>query len=261
MSLIARSLIVVAVLAAQPAAAQPPGVSSRIVAPPAETFPQSAPAEFSPVNGSRRLAVSTETALEPERSSSGHTSYPPAPPAAVPTMRPTGEAPLPLRRSTARPASSGQASRTAGRGTATGTVLGSLLIVIAAFLLVMWLSRKAAPKGLTLLPSEVLESLGRAPLTARQQMQLVRLGRKLVLLAVTPDGAEPLTEITDSEEVERLCGLCRQHAPGSVSQSFRQVLAQYAREPAPSGFVGPVAVSQLELARGRTSRAEEDVDA
>ena len=140
------------------------------------------------------------------------------------------------------------ASRSTGAGKAGATVATSLAIVISAFFLLVWLSRKAAPKGLVSLPSEVVESLGRSQLSARQQMQLIRLGRKLVLLSVTSTGVETITEVTDLEEVERLCALCQQNRSGSMSETFRQVLSQFGNEPAPSGFIGDPAASQVELA-------------
>ena len=81
------------------------------------------------------------------------------------------------------------------------------------------------------LPNEVVECLGRAPLTGRQQVQLLRLGKKLVLVAVTATEARTLSEITDPLEVDRLSGLCQQIRPESITASFRQVLAQCATEP------------------------------
>jgi hypothetical protein len=90
------------------------------------------------------------------------------------------------------------------------------------------------------LPEEVIESLGRAPLIGRQQMQLIRLGRKLILLNVTPHGAEALAEVTDPAEVDRLTGLCQQQRRGSISDSFRQVLSQYGEAPVRGGFLGTV---------------------
>ena len=129
-----------------------------------------------------------------------------------------------------------------GRGGVSGgmliTVLSSLAIVLSVFFLVLWAMRRAVPAGLAVLPNEVIESLGRAPLNARQQMQLIRLGNRLLLLSVTPQGAETLAEITDRSEVDRLAGLCHQNRAGSASATFRQVLTQFASEPTPAGFVG-----------------------
>lgn len=168
--------------------------------------------------------------------------------------------PMPLRASTNPQRLRPDSSRANSGSRATTTMLGSLTVVLAAFFVLVWLSRKTAPKGLTPLPGEVFESLGRAPLTGRQQMQLIRLGNKLVLLNVTSTGAETLTEITDIDEVNRLAALCQQGRTGSISDTFRQVLSQYADEPAPGGFIGDATLSQVDVANrtARRGRRRED---
>ena len=118
-------------------------------------------------------------------------------------------------------------------GSAFSTVAGSLVVVVGAFLLVAWITQRAAPRRMAPLPSEVVECLGRAPLTGRQQIQLLRLGKKLVLVAVTATEARTLSEVTDPLEVDRLSGLCQQIRPESITASFRQVLAQCSAEPVP----------------------------
>jgi flagellar biogenesis protein FliO len=118
------------------------------------------------------------------------------------------------------------------------SVGGSLCAVVGVFLVVVWCTRRFAPPGTSALPKEAVESLGRALLTARQQMQLIRVGNKLLLVALSPTGVEPLTEITDATEVEHLLALCRRGQKGSSTEIFRQTLAQLAEEQAPRGFVG-----------------------
>lgn len=88
-------------------------------------------------------------------------------------------------------------------------LFGSLALVIGLFLLAVWLLRRAAPRGAKPLPTEVFESLGRAPLAFRNQAHLLRLGNKLLLVSASVGGVEPLAEITDPAEVERLTELCR----------------------------------------------------
>lgn len=105
-------------------------------------------------------------------------------------------------------------------------VAGGLGAVLGLFLIVAWAMRRVAPANPPLLPSEVLEVLGRAPLAGRQQVHLIRLGRKLVLVSVTPAGVETLSEVTEPEEVDRLAGICRQAVPGSATAAFREVLQQ-----------------------------------
>ena len=47
------------------------------------------------------------------------------------------------------------------------------------------------------LPTDVVSVLGRVPLAARQLAELLRVGNKLVLVSLTPTGAQTLTEVTD----------------------------------------------------------------
>ncbi|MBI2823488.1 MAG: flagellar biosynthetic protein FliO [Planctomycetia bacterium] len=105
-------------------------------------------------------------------------------------------------------------------------VFGSLAIVLGLFLLVAWVMRRSLPTSSKRLPSEVVEVLGHAPLGHRQQAQLVRLGSKLVLISTAAGGAEPLSEVTDADEVERLTALCRQASPPAAAVTFRQVMRQ-----------------------------------
>lgn len=105
-------------------------------------------------------------------------------------------------------------------------VISSLAIVLGLFFLIVWVSRRAFPKASTPLSAEVLEVVGRSPLAHRHQLQLIRLGRRLLLVSVTPEHAETLTEITDPDEVNHLTSLCRQQQSGSISDSFREVLHQ-----------------------------------
>jgi flagellar biogenesis protein FliO len=144
--------------------------------------------------------------------------------------------PIPLA---PRGAPSGKAllrTPTSGWG-ALSSVGASLGLVLAAFLCVAWLSKRYLPQAAGPLPKEVVEQLGWAPLAGRQQMQLVRLGNKLLLIAVTPgNGAEPLGEVTDQAEVERLSAMCRRQKPDSSTRAFREVMSELEREPA-RGFV------------------------
>ena len=116
------------------------------------------------------------------------------------------------------------------------TAGGGLAVVVVLFIACMWLLRRGGGRRTGSLPAEAFAVLGRAPLAAQSFAQLLRVGNKLVLVAVSPDGAQPLTEVTDPVEVGRLIGLCASGSHGP-SAEFQQVLAQLAREPA-RGFLG-----------------------
>ena len=123
-------------------------------------------------------------------------------------------------------------------GLTMSTIVGGLAFCLGAFLLIVWLTRRNSPTTLGPLPAEVAETLGRMTLNGRQQLQLIRLGKKLVLLSISAQGADSVAEIDDPMEVDRLTGLCQQSRPNSVTATFREVLGQYAREPAEKGYLG-----------------------
>ena len=118
-------------------------------------------------------------------------------------------------------------------GTAVSMFL-SLAVVLSFFLLVAWLVKKSQPASFLKLPGDVVQVMGRTPMAPRQQMYVVRFGSKLLLISHQPGQTQTLGEITDADEVQRLAGLCEANHPGSISNSFREVLKQVAMgKPAP----------------------------
>ena len=117
------------------------------------------------------------------------------------------------------------------------TAGAGLAIVLGLFLVCMWLLRRSGPKPTSPLPQEAVAVLGRIPLAARNFAHLLQVGNKLVLVAITPDGVSPITEVTDPGEVQRMLGLCLRRQQHSTTAEFHNVLEQLAKEPA-SGFLG-----------------------
>lgn len=164
-----------------------------------------------------------------------------------------GRQPLPL----APPAKRDATTRDAARkplttGGVLTTAISSLALVLGLFFLSVYVMRRSSGSQEVVLPSEAFEVLGRAPLLHRQQVQLIRLGNKLLLLSVGAGGAETLAEITDAEEVQRLAGLCREAHPNSISASFRSILTQFTRESSATGFLGEEEAAAPETPRRRT---------
>jgi flagellar biogenesis protein FliO len=141
-----------------------------------------------------------------------------------------GRSPLPL--SPRSGAGGGQPAKPAPHSTANavGSVVGSLAVVLGLFLAVVWLSRRFSPKGAAPLPKEAVELLGRMTVTPQHTLQLVRVGGRLLLVALSPHGAATLTQISDPAEVERLSALCQRQQPESASASFRDTIRQLERE-------------------------------
>ena len=127
-----------------------------------------------------------------------------------------------------------------------------LAIVVGAFLLFAWVLRRSGRGrvGRGMLPADAVSVLGRVSLTAKQVAQLLRVGNKLVLVALTPGGAETLTEVTDPVEVDRLMGLCQQHDSQSTTKAFEQVFQSLSREPATERIFGRRFAADFDFAGG-----------
>lgn len=147
-----------------------------------------------------------------------------------------GGVPLPPRgQARGGNAESDRLSRPAGTASTLLTGVASFAVVLGLFFVVAWALRRGMPRGTMLLPSDVVEVLGRASLSGRQFAHLVRCGNKMLLVYLAPGCAETLTEITDPVEVDRLAGLCKQAQPQSTTASFRQVFQQFSRDKSSDG--------------------------
>ena len=123
------------------------------------------------------------------------------------------------------------------------TAGAGLAVVVGLFFVCMWLLRRGSgAKQSGTLPNDAFAVLGRAPLTPQSFAQLLRVGNKLVLVAVSADGIHPLTEVIDPLEVDRLTAVCSSGKGHGPAAEFQQVLAQLAREPA-RGFLGAEAAN------------------
>ncbi len=144
------------------------------------------------------------------------------------------------------------------------TIATALTIVIGTFFLFVWLLRRGArgAAGHGTVPTEAVSVLGRVRLTGRQNAELLRVGNKLVLVALTPGGPETITEVTDPVEVDRLVGLCQQQHKHSTTNAFEQVFQNFSRDAADDGFMGadalPASISPVAAAyrshRGGSAR-------
>ena len=89
-----------------------------------------------------------------------------------------------------------------------GRMLGSLALVLGLYFGFVWIMRRLSPSGNQNLPREVLELMGQIPFGPKRNLQLIRLGSKLLLIINSAEGSQALGEITDPNEVEYLVALC-----------------------------------------------------
>lgn len=110
-------------------------------------------------------------------------------------------------------------------------MLGSLAIVLGGYFAIVFLSRSFSSTTQPGLPKDVVQVLGRTPLSSKQTLQLVKLGNRLLLLLESAEGIQPLAEVSEPEEVEYIASLCadpragrrRQRRPESGKQPFRSL--------------------------------------
>ncbi len=268
------AIVLLAIVAAQPTAAQTPAPpdwadkGNSVYLGTNETQPaQNEPAAIGPATVAEAQPITTSRRLDPAVVSSAHTEQDapreaPNRHLAPPSSRTLNEHDASVL---SRPDSASRRLVDFGVPMQSLYTMGTgLAIVIGAFLLFAWTLRRSGRlrAGRGILPDDAVSVLGRVSLTPKQVAQLIKVGNKLVLVALTPGGAETLTEVTDPAEVDRLMGLCQQRDSQSATQAFEQVFQSFSREAPPAGFLGaeslPASISTAAAAyrshRGEAAR-------
>ncbi len=85
------------------------------------------------------------------------------------------------------------------------TSLGALGVVLGVVAVVFLLLRRWAP-SVRAPDSGVLKVFGRAGLTPKHSLAAVQFGRRFVLVGISPDRVQALSEVSDPEEAAELAG-------------------------------------------------------
>ncbi|MCR4316253.1 MAG: flagellar biosynthetic protein FliO [Planctomycetes bacterium] len=97
-------------------------------------------------------------------------------------------------------------------------LVGGLFI---GFILLLWLFKRYVPGAQQMFASPLVKVIGRNYLGAKQQIFLVRVGtRRILVVGVSGNEVRTLSEITDPEEVALLAGTAERSEDGSISQGF-----------------------------------------
>lgn len=97
----------------------------------------------------------------------------------------------------------------------------SVAVVTLIFMALLLVLKKFTPGGAPQLPKDVFEVLGKAPLAFRQQLYLMRCGKKIFIVSLSQNGLDRVGEIEDPDEVERLTRRCGGEIPDAGS-AFRE---------------------------------------
>jgi flagellar biosynthetic protein FliO len=115
-----------------------------------------------------------------------------------------------------------------GLDTRTGTLdlLWPLLLVLGAIAGVAFFIRKVLPRGSRLGGSGVIDVVAHHYLSNKQSLCLIRLGRRAVLIGVTPERITPVAEISQPEELAEIVAAIERKRPTSFTSTFARLCAR-----------------------------------
>jgi flagellar biogenesis protein FliO len=135
----------------------------------------------------------------------------------------------PIRSTIAAPAASGAAAATpVAPSMEYARVLGALGLVIALIFLLRWGARFLFPSVAGRSPSRIVEVLARSVLTPKQQVMLIRVGRRLIVVGDSGSQLSTLCEIADPDEVASLVGQLREEKIFAAS-GFGSLVGRFTR--------------------------------
>lgn len=82
-------------------------------------------------------------------------------------------------------------------------------LICGGFILAMYLARKYMPGGKRLFTHPSMEILGRTHIDQKRYLSLVRVGKRILVVGVSPDEMRSLSEIVDESEVTEIMQIAR----------------------------------------------------
>lgn len=150
-------------------------------------------------------------------------------PQAPTAVEPTGPAPaaeeqakrpVPLKRSPANPAQTPQTRVSNSEGPATWRIVAALAVVLGTIFGLRWIGRRYVTGQGSSRASRAVQVISRTVVSPKQQLMLVQVGRRLVLVGNSGTSMAPLCEISDGEEVTELLGQVHAEKSESIGKAF-----------------------------------------
>lgn len=108
-------------------------------------------------------------------------------------------------------------------------VLGALALVLGLIFLMRWCSRFFFPSVAKRSTSRAIEVIARAALSPRQQVMLIRVGRRLIVVGDSGSQMNALCELSDSDEVAALVGQLQDQKPAPGARAFGMMFGRSRR--------------------------------
>jgi flagellar biogenesis protein FliO len=170
---------------------------------------------------------------------------------AVRAASPAAESTLVPKRNPAPTAPSPLKSSLPGR-VGTMSMIWPLLIVAGAIFTFAMMLKKWGPGRRGTIARNGLQVLTRQYLSNKQSLCLIRLGRRVVFLGVTPERISTLAQVDDPEEVASLVGTIERNTPSSFTAKLSGFAARTSGpvdEPATEPPVGKIEIDTSSAGR------------
>jgi len=105
-------------------------------------------------------------------------------------------------------------------------VVGALGVVLGCILIVRWAGKKFLGLQTTGSAGGAVQILSRTPVSPRQQLMLIQVGRRIVLVANCGVQMNALCEISDADEVAALAGELQQKRRTSATSAFLSIFGK-----------------------------------
>jgi flagellar biogenesis protein FliO len=117
-------------------------------------------------------------------------------------------------------------------------VAGSLAIVIGLIYATRWILRKLAPATASSVASRAVQVLWRNPISSRQKVLILQVGRRLIVVGDNGQQLSTLCEIADPEESAALLAQLRRENDQPASTTFSALLGRAGEAFRSSGVAG-----------------------
>lgn len=160
---------------------------------------------------------------------------------------------LPPRHNTSDAPTASRSKKSTSTGGVWTTAISLAVIVGCLSLAGYWLKPYlGAPRGLSI---DALELLGRRVIEPKVAIHLVRCGRRILVLSLSPEGARTLSEITDPDEVQQLIDACHRQPPvdlqpGLAAQQLASADGYRTSPPSKASGTGSRATRQVSPSEG-----------
>lgn len=124
-------------------------------------------------------------------------------------------------------------------------VIGALGIVIGLIFAVRWAGRLFFPSSAGRGGGRAVEVLSRSPLSPKQQVMLLRVGRRLLVVGDNGSQMNALCEISDPDEIAALVGQLQEQKTATGHTAFGAMFGRFSRrfdrpEPEPERVDSPL---------------------